>query len=115
MRSGASSRTLQLDNKTRRHLRRISHHLHPVIIVGDGGVSDGVIGETNRALEDHELIKVKINAADRDSRSLLGDALLEACGAEAIQKIGKVIVLYRHNAEANAELSNVTRAGIGRA
>ena len=100
-----------MDNKTRRRFRRIAHHLQPVVIIGDSGVSEGVITETNRALKDHELIKVKINAADRDNRALFAVALLEACEAEAIQKIGKIIVLYKHNSEANPELSNVQRSG----
>jgi RNA-binding protein len=98
-----------LDNSTRKHLRRIAHHLHPVIIIGDAGVSDGVIAETERALADHELIKVKVNAEDRDARTELGDRLLEACNAEAVQRIGKVLVAYRKNPEADPALSNVAR------
>jgi RNA-binding protein len=98
-----------LDNATRKRLRRIAHHLQPVIIVGDAGVSDGVIAETERALADHELIKVKINAEDRDDRAVLGDRLLEVCGAEAVQRIGKILVAYRRNPEADPGLSNVAR------
>ena len=103
-----------MDNATRKQLRRIAHHLNPVIIVGDGGVSDGVIAETDRALADHELIKVKINAEDREDRALLGDRLLAACSAEAVQRIGKVLIVYRANPEADPALSNVARAAGGR-
>ncbi len=99
-----------MDSAERKHFRRIAHHLHPVIIVGDGGVSDAVIAETNRALDDHELIKVKVNAMDRADRGEMIDALLAACQAEAVQKIGKVVVLYRQNPKAKPELSNVRRA-----
>ncbi len=102
-----------MDSAERKKLRQIAHHLHPVIIVGDGGVSAAVIAETNRALDDHELIKVKVNAMDRDDRSEMIDALLAACQAEAVQKIGKVVVLYRRNPEAKPELSNLSRAGRG--
>ena len=100
-----------MDSAERKKFRRIAHHLHPVIIVGDGGVSDAVIAETNRALDDHELIKVKVNAIDREDRTAMIDALVAACQAEAVQKIGKVVVLYRQNPEAKPELSNVSRAG----
>jgi RNA-binding protein len=100
-----------VDTASRKRLRQIAHHLHPVIIIGDAGVSDAVIAETDRALADHELIKVKVNAGDRDDRQALGAALTDACRAELVQRIGKVLVLYRHNPEAVESLSNVLRAG----
>jgi RNA-binding protein len=100
-----------LESAKRKELRKIAHHLQPVILIGDGGVSEAVIAETNRALDDHELIKVKVNVLDRDDRSRMIDALVEACQAEAIQRIGKVAVIYRRNPEAKPELSNITRAG----
>jgi RNA-binding protein len=106
-----SSQEHHLESAKRKELRKIAHHLHPVILIGDGGVSDAVIAETNRALDDHELIKVKVNALDRDDRSRMIDALIEACQAEAIQRIGKVAIIYRRNPEAKPELSNITRAG----
>ena len=104
-----------MDSAERKDLRRIAHHLHPVIIVGDGGVSDAVIAETNRALDDHELIKVKVNAMDRTDRGEMIEALVAACQAEAVQKIGKVVVLYRPNPQAKPELSNVRRASVRQA
>jgi len=99
-----------VDSTTRKQFRQIAHHLQPVIIIGDGGLSDGVIAETNRALQDHELIKVKINVLDRDERNLLAERLLETCFAESVQLIGKVLVMYRRNDQAKAQLSNVARA-----
>ena len=99
-----------MNSAERKNLRRIAHHLHPVVIVGDGGVSDAVIAETNRALDDHELIKVKVNTLDREDRSEMIDALIAACQAEAVQRIGKVVVLYRRNPDAKPDLSNVSRA-----
>jgi RNA-binding protein len=102
-----------MDSATRKKLRRIAHHLQPVIIIGDGGLSDGLVAETERALADHELIKVKINALDREQRIALGDALAETCKAQPVQRIGKVLVLYRKNAQPNPALSNLVRTGIG--
>ena len=100
-----------MDSATRKRFRQIAHHLHPVVIIGEAGVSEAVVAETDRALADHELIKVKISAEDREDRQLLGEALAEACRAEVVQRIGKVLVLYRKNPEAKASLSNVQRAG----
>ena len=54
---------------------------------------------------------MKINAFDREDRSALGTALTEACGAEVVQKIGKVLVLFRQNPDAKPGLSNLTRQG----
>ncbi len=99
-----------MDNKTRKRLRQIAHQLEPVVSVGDAGVSEAVIAETQRALDDHELIKVKIHAADRTDRALLGEALVEHCGATVVQKIGKVLVLFRQNPQPKPHLSNLTRS-----
>lgn len=92
-------------------MRRIAHHLDTVVIVGDAGVTEGVIAETERALTDHELIKVKFAAPDRDARRSMTDSLVEACAADIVQRIGKVAVLYRSNPKANPNLSNLHRFG----
>ena len=98
-----------LDAKTKRRLRQIAHHLDPVISIGDQGMSAGLIGETERALSDHELIKVRINALERENRNRLGTHLAEACNAAIVQRIGKIIVLFRTNPEPDPKLSNLTR------
>ncbi|MEQ8861619.1 MAG: ribosome assembly RNA-binding protein YhbY [Pseudomonadales bacterium] len=102
-----------LDRDTRRDLKRIAHHLDPVVLVGDQGISDALIAETERALGDHELIKVRIHAADRDARRALAEALAEACNAALVQTIGKITVLYRRNPEPNPKLSNLSRYSLG--
>lgn len=101
----------QPDRDTRRHLKRIAHHLDPVVLVGDHGVSDALVAETQRALADHELIKVRIHAADREARRAMAQALAEACDASVIQSIGKVTVLFRKNPEPDPKLSNLVRFG----
>ena len=99
------------DNKTIKRLRQIAHHLDPVVSVGDQGISEPLIAETERALDDHELIKVKIHSEDRQDRKLLGSRLAEACQAEVIQTIGKITVLFRRNPQPNPKLSNLSRFG----
>lgn len=100
---------MKLNNSQKKPLRRIAHQLNPVIQIGDQGVSEGVVEETKRALSDHELIKVKLNSADRDTREALTEELATVCEAELIQKIGKTVVLYRANPNANPRLSNLHR------
>ncbi len=98
-----------MNNREKKALRQIAHHLDPVVIVGDGGVSDGVEAETERALTDHELIKVRLAIGDREERQTAGDDLATRTGAEVIQRIGKVVVMYRENPKADPRLSNVQR------
>lgn len=79
----------------RKRLRQIGHVLNPVVMIGGQGLTDAVIEETLRALNDHELIKVKVAGEDREARAAVIDAIVEATGAEAVQKIGKIVLLYK--------------------
>ncbi|MEM7220878.1 MAG: YhbY family RNA-binding protein [Pseudomonadota bacterium] len=100
-----------MDSSTRKRLRAIAHDLDPVVIVGDAGLSPGVVAETERAIRDHELIKAKVNLEDRGNRKALGDDLAARTGAEVVQRIGKMLVLFKANPEANPRLSNVLKFG----
>ncbi len=99
--------------KRNKQLKRIAHHLDPIIQLGDKGLTAGVINETSRALADHELIKVRLADPDRESRVATGDALTAAVEATLVQRIGKVIVLFKENPDANPKLSNLHRLGSG--
>jgi RNA-binding protein len=98
-----------LSTLERKRLRRIAHRLEPIVVVSERGLSPAVIGETHRALTDHELIKARLNLSDRHARKECGRSLAEQCAAEIVQEIGKVIVLYRGNPDADPHLSNVAR------
>ncbi len=63
--------------------------------IGHGGLTDKVVAEIDRALTAHELIKVKILDGDRDAREVMGDAICERTGAAAVQRVGKVMVIWR--------------------
>ena len=89
--------------------RGVAHHLDPVVSVSDRGLSDGIIAETERALTDHELIKVKVDALQKADRLAITEMLAEQTQATVIQNIGKVAVLYRKNQRANPKLSNISR------
>lgn len=82
-----------------RYLRGLAHPLKPVLLLGDKGVTPGVLAELEQALDTHELIKVRLAGQDRRARAAALDQLLESSGAERVHGIGHVAVLYRRNAE----------------
>jgi len=94
-------------------MRGIAHHLQVVVTVAEKGLSDSVLKETKRALSDHELIKIRINLLDAKVRKHIAHELAEKCGASVIQKIGKVLVLYRKNPKADPKKSNIARFKLG--
>lgn len=81
----------------KKFLRAKAHTLKPVVITGQHGASPQVLSEIERALDHHELIKVRVNAGDRDQRQSLIQEILTATSAELIQSIGHIITLYRRN------------------
>ncbi len=81
----------------KRFLRSKAHHLKPVVMVGQHGLSENVMHEINLALDVHELIKVKLSVGDREEkRKILGEVISNS-KAELIQSIGHVAVLFRRN------------------
>lgn len=93
-----------------RQLRAIGHRLHPVVTVAGAGLSAAVLAELERALSDHELIKVKIAVGDRERRDALLNDIVAGCGAELVQRIGNTALLLRRSAEPDPRKSNLLRA-----
>lgn len=79
----------------RRELKARAHGLRPVVMIGADGVSEAVMHEIESGLRAHELIKVRVLAADRAEREAMLDQICRLSGATAVQHIGKVLVLYR--------------------
>ncbi|MEM8560602.1 MAG: YhbY family RNA-binding protein [Pseudomonadota bacterium] len=92
-----------------KRLRAIGHKLNPVVTVANKGLTDAVIAELNRALEDHELIKIKFAVGDRNAKAALVQEVCERCAAELVQSIGNVIVILRKNPNPDPRLSNLLR------
>lgn len=99
---------MPLDKKIQKKYRSIGHHLNPVVIVA-GDPTENVLAEINRALSDHELIKVRIVSEDRDARKAIIDEICASQQAELVQVIGKVALIYRKAVEQKPHLSNVER------
>ena len=86
---------MPLTQAQRRHLRKLAHHLKPVVIVGSAGLTEGVLAEIDSALAHHELVKVRVNAADRDERQAMIERIAENTGADWVLSIGHVAAFYR--------------------
>ncbi|PIQ65722.1 MAG: ribosome assembly RNA-binding protein YhbY [Zetaproteobacteria bacterium CG11_big_fil_rev_8_21_14_0_20_59_439] len=85
---------MSLDATQKKKLKQDAHHLKPVIRIGQKGMTDALVAETDACLECHELIKVHVAAGERDDRSALAMQLVERTGAELVHSIGKVFILY---------------------
>lgn len=90
---------MALTSSQTRYLRGLAHSMKPVVLLGGKGVTPGVLAELEQALDDHELIKVRLSGDDRAARRVEIEKLVVASRAEAVQTIGRVTVLYRRNGD----------------
>lgn len=90
---------MSLTPKERQQLKGKAHKLKPVVLIGNNGLTAAVNKEIDRALTDHELIKVRIAANDRDLRRALFAEICATNQAELVQTIGAIGVIYRKNPE----------------
>ena len=86
---------LNLTAAQRRALKAKAHHLQPVVMVGDAGLTPTVLHEIDIALKSHELIKIRVLGDDRAMRAGLIDAICTPLEAAAVQHIGKILVIFR--------------------
>jgi len=84
----------QLKGSDRRHLRGLANPLKAIVQIGEAGVTPGVIAATERALGDHELVKVRISA-ERDERREIAEVIARETGSELAGQIGGVAIFYR--------------------
>jgi RNA-binding protein len=84
-----------LTSAERKTLKARAHKLEPVVRIGAKGLTGEVVAEIERALEAHELIKVRAGELDRHARAAAFSAICEQTGAESVQEVGKVLVLFR--------------------
>ena len=81
----------------RRELKARAHALSPVVLIGGAGLSPSAVAEIDRALKSHELIKVRVPGADRHGREAILEGICGQTGAQPVQHIGKVLVVFREN------------------
>jgi len=94
----------------KKRFRQIGHQLNPIVLLGNHGLTEAVLTEIDRALEDHELIKVRIGGEDREARREAIEIMTSTTKSQAVQTIGKIVLLYRAAKKPNPKLSNILRA-----
>jgi RNA-binding protein len=90
---------MQLSERQKKHLRRLAHPLNPIVMIGNAGLTDGVVNELDRALTDHELVKVSARVGERNARNAALDSLADRTASALVQRVGHVGVFYRRRAE----------------
>ena len=100
---------MALSNEQKKAYRGIGHDLNPIVTVANNGLTRGVMDELNRALDDHELIKIKVSVGDREVKKVVIAELIKKTGAELVQQIGNTALLLRRNPKAKPALSNLSR------
>jgi RNA-binding protein len=86
-----------LSEKQKKHLRRLAHPMSPIVMLGNAGLTPGVAQELDRALNDHELVKVSARVGDRTARDAALDGLAAQTSSQIVQRIGNVGVFYRRS------------------
>jgi RNA-binding protein len=95
---------MSLTAKQRQYLKGLAHKRKPVVMLGSAGLTPAVLAEIELALARHELLKIRLPAVDRDERHALVEDMCGKTGAEAVQEIGRVAVLYRRAHKPRIEL-----------
>ena len=100
---------MTLTQEQKKQFKSIGHQLKPIVTIADNGLTEGVLAELDRALHDHELIKIQLRLAERDDRKAVLDELCKKSSSILVQSIGKVALVYRKNPQPNRNLSNLLR------
>jgi RNA-binding protein len=84
----------------KKKLKEQAHQLKPVVMIGQSGLTAGVMAEIESALNAHELIKIRIRA-ERDERKAISTQICTDSQSELIQLIGQITIIYRPNPNKN--------------
>jgi len=95
---------MNISQKQVKYLRKLGHGLSPIVTVADRGLIDTVMLAIEEGLDKHELIKVKVRH-DRDQRNEICKTICKKTGAEMIQQIGMVLLIYRPNKKPTIDFS----------
>lgn len=98
---------MSLNNQQKKRYRSIGHDLHPIVTIAGNGVTENILTEIDRALNDHELIKIKVIIDDRTARAAAIQHICKKTASIDVQQIGKVALLLREAKRPNTKLSNI--------
>lgn len=88
---------MALSSRARQFLKAQAHSLNPVVLLGNEGLSESVIKEIDSSLSHHELLKIRLNAGE--GRKEQAAEAAKATGAELVQVVGRIAILFRQNKE----------------
>ena len=100
---------MALSQDRKKALKTIGHKLNPIVIVAGNGLTENVLMEINRALEDHELIKVKFSVGDRELKNELIQQVIKTTRSTLVQGIGNIALLLREAKKPDPKKSNLLR------
>jgi RNA-binding protein len=103
---------MDLSNQQKKQFRAIGHKLKPVVTVAGNGLSENVVKELERAINDHELIKVKLNVGTRKDKATVLTQINQRLGTATVQEVGNIALIYRPSAKPDPQLSNLRRTNI---
>lgn len=86
---------MAVTEKQKRYLKGRAHSLKPVVIVGNNGLTDAVVGEIDQALAHHELVKVRVSGQERADRRQMMDAIAARTDSDLVLVIGHIGGFYR--------------------
>jgi RNA-binding protein len=93
-----------LTSKQRAYLRSLGNELEPVFQIGKGGLSEEFLNQLDAVLEVRELIKVRVLKSCLEDPGDLAEEIAAALDAHVVQKIGRIMLLYRPAEEPQIEL-----------
>ncbi|MFR8505832.1 MAG: ribosome assembly RNA-binding protein YhbY [Peptoniphilus sp.] len=88
-----------LTGKERSYLKSLAHNMDPLIQLGKDGINQGFLSQIDKLLEDHEIVKINVLQNAPVEVDEIVDDILDATGAEFVQKIGKKLTIYRESKE----------------
>ncbi len=92
---------MPLTEHQKKHLRRLGHALHPIVLIGQRGLTESVAAELRRALDDHELVKIRARVDSRENRDAIFLELSRLTASEFVYRIGNVGLFYKQNNKIN--------------
>ncbi|SFV68770.1 FIG004454: RNA binding protein [hydrothermal vent metagenome] len=84
-----------MKNNQKKFLRSLAHSLKPIILIGQNGLTDGVLSELENTLAVHELVKIKMRCEDKEEKQQNIDNIIKYTNAKLVQVVGGVLVIYR--------------------
>jgi RNA-binding protein len=85
-----------MNSKQKQHLKALAHDLDPTAHVGKNGLTPEALAHIDKALVDHELIKVRFQAMKEEKEAISAE-IVRKTGAELVEILGNVAVIYRQS------------------